>query len=220
MRRLLAVFLSVQLAVAPAAWAASAGDRSALRPPPGPQASTGQSPAAPAAQTPPAGQSQAGAAKEQDPPDAGLPVSLARIRKGLTSESTLKLDLPVRDDIPRYYMEVSATPDFNAFLEDFDLNFGPVPGAGMTHQEFMQMVTPKDVYSQAGFGGLEILTANLGFAAVMYLATKAFNAMREAKNERELQQIRDEIQRELAELQKANAAKKKSGGESHPPGSP
>jgi hypothetical protein len=78
----------------------------------------------------------------------------------------------------------------------------------------MQMVTPRDLYSQAGFGGLDVLTANLSFAAIMYLATKAFNAMREAKDEREMQQIRDEIQRELAELQKANAAKKKGGG--HP----
>jgi len=219
----LAALLSFQLAVAPTAWAASAGDTAAPPRQPARQASASQTrPAPPASQPPPAGQDPPpAAAPGQGPPDPGLPVSLDRIRKGLTSESKLKLELPVRDDIPRYYMEVTATPDFKAFLEDFDLNFGPVPGAGMTHQEFMQMVTPKDLYSQAGFGGLEILTANLGFAAIMYLANKAFNAMRQAKDERELQQIREQIQRELAELQKANAAKKKSGGgESRPPGSP
>ena len=222
MRRLLAALLSFQLAVAPTAWAASAGDGTAPPSQPSPQASTGQSPpATPASQSPPASQDPpSSAAPGQGPPDPGLPVSLDRIRKGLTSESKLKLELPVRDDIPRYYMEVTATPDFNAFLEGFDLNVGRVPGAGMTHQEFMQMVTPKDLYSQAGFGGLEILTANLGFAAIMYLATKAFNAMRQAKDERELQQIREQIQRELAELQKANAAKKSGGGESRPPDFP
>jgi len=166
-----------------------------------------------AGQAAPPGQGQAPGTEQQDPPAAELPVSLARIRKGLSNETPLKLGVPIREDIPRYYMEVKATPDFNVFLQGFDLKYGPVPGAGMTHQEFMQMVTPKDLYSQAGFGGLEVLTANLSFAAIMYLATKAFNAMREAKTEREVQRIREQIQRELAELQKANAAaKKRSGG--------
>ena len=213
MPRLLAAFLSFQLAAAPTAWAASAGGRSVLLHGLGAQAASAQSAATPP-QTPPAGQGQVAGTQEKNPPESSLPVSLDRIRKGLINDSKLKLELPTRDDIPRYYMEVKATPDFSAYLEGFDLNFGPVPGAGMTHQEFMQMVTPKDLYSQAGFGGLDVLTANLSFAAIMYLATKAFNAMREAKSEREMQQIRDEIQRELAELQKANAAKKKGGG--HP----
>lgn len=211
MHRLLAVLLSFQLAVAPAAWAASAEDGSAPPSQPAPQATPPPS-SAQAGQPAPPGQGQPAGAPQQDPPDAELPVSLSRIRKGLSNEMPLKLDLPIREDIPRYYMEVNATPDFNAFLQGFDLKYGPVPGAGMTHQEFMQMVTPKDVYSQAGFGGLEILTANLSFAAIMYLATKAFNAMREAKNERELQQVREQIQRELAGLQKTNAAAKKPGG--------
>lgn len=205
MRRLLAAFLAVEFAVAPLAYAASGEDRAA----PQEEASAGK-PAQPSATAGPAGPPVSDA-------DA-LPVSLDRIKQGLAAESTLKVELPIRDDIPRYYVEVNATPDFEVFLEGFDLRFGPVPGAGMTHQEFLQLVTPKDLYSQAGFSALEILTANLGFAAAMYLATKAFNALLQANSERERQEIRRQIQRELAELQTAN--KKATSGESRSPAPP
>lgn len=210
MRSLLVTLLALQLGAGPLVAAASAEDGGVRQGPP---------PASPA------GAPEQAQASSADPPqgpipEGALPVSMDRIKKALATEPTLKLELPIRDDIPRYYMEITGTPSFETFLENFDLANGPVPGASMTHREFLQQVTPKELYSQAGFGGLEMLTANLGFAAVMYLATKAFNAMREAKSERELEQIREQIRRELEELQKANAAKKRGGGDSRPPGSP
>jgi len=158
------------------------------------------------------GSSAAASGDGQVPASPGLPVSLDRIKQGLAGESTLKLEVPPRDDIPRFYVEVRGTPTFSTFLEGFDLKNGPVPGAGMTHNEFLAMVAPKDLYSQAGFGGLDMLTSNIGFAALMYLANKAFVAMKNARSEAELQAIREQIQRELAEIERANAEKKKSGG--------
>ena len=209
MRRLLAALVALQLAAGPPVAAASAEDGGVRQASPAQQAGASEKP-------------QSGSTQQaQAPTPAGtLPVSIDRIKKALATQPTLKLEPPIRDDIPRYYMEITGTPSFETFLQDFDLVNGPVPGAGVTHGEFLQQVTPKELYSQAGFGGLDVLTANLGFAAIMYLATKAFNAMREAKDERELQQIREQIRRELEELQKANAAKKPGGGESRPPGAP
>lgn len=208
MRRLLAALVALQLAAGPPVAAASAEDGGVRQGPPAQQAGASETP-------------QSGSAEQaQGPsPTGALPVSIERIKKALATDPTLKLNPPIRDDIPRYYMEITCTPSFETFLQDFDLVNGPVPGAGMTHGEFLQQVTPKELYSQAGFGGLDVLTANLGFAAIMYLATKAFNAMREAKTERELQQIREQIRRELEELQKANA-KKPGGGDTRPPGAP
>jgi len=201
MLKLLAAFALVVIPVGGVRAAPSPGDAAA-------QAQAAQTPRPPA--PPEAGQPAV------QPPDSGtLPVSMDRIKKALASESTLKLEPDIREDIPRFYLEVRGTPDFRRFLEGFDLVNGPVPGAAPTHADIMQLVTPKELYSQAGFDGLSVLTANLSFAAMMYLAQKAFVAMAHAKNERELRQIREQIQRELKEIQEAKAGEK---GGARPPG--
>jgi hypothetical protein len=202
MLKLLAAFLLAVVPVGGALASPSRGDAAAPA-----QAAQAQRQSPP----PEAGQPPA------QPPDSGtLPVSIERIKKALASESTLKLEPDIREDIPRFYLEVRGTPDIQTFLEGFDLVNGPVPGAAPTHADIMQLVTPKELYSQAGFSALEMLTANLSFAAIMYLAQKAFVAMAHAKSERELRQIREQIQRELAELEKAKATGK--GGGAQPPG--
>jgi hypothetical protein len=154
--------------------------------------------------------------QKPDPPPT-LPVSLDRIKQGLSAGPGLKLEPDMRNDIPRFYVDVNATPNVQKFLEGVDLVHGPVPRAGMTHAEFMEMVTPRELYSQAGFGGLDVLTANVGFAAVMYLARKAFIAMSNAKSEAEVRAIREQIQRELAELQRQQDAKAKKDPGRPPP---
>jgi hypothetical protein len=164
--------------------------------------------------TPPAGQTatppavQPAAAPD---PATDLPVSLSRIRKELATKPVLKLDLP-DDDIPRFYVNVNATPDIQAFLKGADLVNGPVPGAPPTFNDMMGLWTPKELYSSAGFDGLSLLTAG-AFNAALYYAHKAFVALANAKSEHERQAIREEIKRELAELEKLNAQKKKPGGE-------
>jgi hypothetical protein len=189
MSRILAAFVVLLLLAGPAQAARSGQDS---RVPPA---------------TPPAGQTATSPAVQ---PAADLPVSLSRIRKELATKPVLKLDLP-DDDIPRFYVNVNATPDIQAFLKGADLVNGPVPGAPPTFNDMMGLWTPKDLYSSAGFDGLSLLTAG-AFSAALYYAHKAFIALANAKSEHERQAIREEIKRELAELEKLNAQKKKPGG--------
>ena len=73
----------------------------------------------------------------------------------------------------------------------------------MTHQEFMAMVTPKELYSSGGIRASELLQWSavnvLGFG----LLKKAFNGIRDAKSETEIREIREQIDRELEALRLA-----------------
>ena len=162
-----------------------------------PAAGALQSPPAPAPRDQPAG------TRNQTP---DLPVSLERIRKGVAEQPALTLSLPGRKDLPRFYVEVVGTPSFETFLQGFDLVNGPVPRGGMTHSEFLSMVTPKELYSQAGFGAAEVLQAALFFKGAEWLGRKAITGAVNAKRQRDLNTVHDSIRLELAELAQLRAA--------------
>lgn len=136
---------------------------------------------------------------------AELPVSLDRIRKGLEKEPTLWLLPRSRDDIPRFYLEIIGKPTFETFLKDFDLVNGPVPFSSPTHSEFLSMVTPKELYSSAGFGAAEVLQAAVMWKGVEWLARKAIKGAVDARSTSELNAIRDQIKYELGALEQARA---------------
>jgi hypothetical protein len=75
-----------------------------------------------------------------------------------------------------------------------------VPGAGMTHAEFMSMVTPKELYSAAGIKPTEALEMALTGWLAQTLARKAIDDIRKARSSKEIQDIRDRITKELAGL--------------------
>jgi hypothetical protein len=135
-----------------------------------------------------------------------LPVSLERIRKAVAAQPALSLPSSGRKDLPRFYVEIVGTPAFDTFLEGFDLVNGPVPYGNMTHREFLSMVTPKELYSQAGFGAAEVLQAALFFKGVEWLARKGATTAIKAKRERDLNAIRGTIKLELTELAQLRAA--------------
>jgi hypothetical protein len=144
-----------------------------------------------AQQNPPAAQAQ--------PEEDSLPVSLDRIREGVARESRLEL----KGGSPHYYVEVLGRfPRFETFLEGFDLKNGPVPGAGMTHQEFLAMVTPKDLSSANVTPALDTLIVGLQTLAVKWFAAKVAKSISNARRERELQRIREEIRQALEEIEK------------------
>lgn len=150
----------------------------------------------------------------QTPPaavNADLPVSLDRIRKGLEKESTLQLVPRRREDIPRFYLEVVGKPTFETFLQDFDLVNGPVPFSGPTHREFLDMVTPKELYSSAGFGAAEVLQAAVMWKGVEWLARKAIKGAVNARRDGELNAIRDQIKYELGAIEQARAQARAAG---------
>jgi hypothetical protein len=129
-----------------------------------------------------------------------LPVSLNRIKEKLSEPPAIKLD-------PQggvYRVEVVGR---QLTIEDIlgpDYLKGPTPppAGGMTHQEFLNMVTPQDVQGYAAFSNKEAVTvAATSFATWALL--KAMHKFDEAKEDRAREAARKEVQDALAELEKA-----------------
>ncbi|MEZ5316739.1 MAG: hypothetical protein R2752_05005 [Vicinamibacterales bacterium] len=180
--RLVATGLTVALAALP--WAASA--------------QTGSAAAGP-------GTSSPQAATTQDPqpgPDVlrgiATDAGLERIREGLEKMPNAVFT----DGKLRFYAFVAVKqPTIDRFLENYDLVNGPTRGGNpMSHQEFLNMVTPKELYGSGGIKGYEMLQ----FALVNWLGqkviSKGLEAIKNARDEREVKEIRDRIDRELAAL--------------------
>lgn len=133
----------------------------------------------------------------QDPPPT-LPVDLRRIKGALAAPIRVRID----DGRIRFYTETVATApiSFKALTVNFDLRNGPVPGAGMTHQEFLNMVTPKELYGSGGIKPLETLEWGLVNHLGWWAIRKLYKELSEAKDERRREEIRKQIDRELAAL--------------------
>ena len=95
---------------------------------------------------------------------------------------------------------VAKLPTFESFVGTFDLKNGPVPRAGMTHQEFLNMVTPKELYSSAGITATEMLQFALTNWAAQEIIRKGLKELHAARTEAEIRAIRERINRELAAL--------------------
>ena len=84
-----------------------------------------------------------------------LPIDLQRIerrfRQGQTREERDGLNL-------RYYIDVFAVaPKITLFTEQDNLRYGPVPYGGPTHNEMLEMMTPRPFRNH---GGVNILSPN------------------------------------------------------------
>jgi hypothetical protein len=80
---------------------------------------------------------------------------------------------------------------------------GPVPRAGMTHQEFLDMVTPKDYQGYAPYTNREGMTIAATSFALKWALQKAIHKYETAQQDREREAARKEVQDALAELEKA-----------------
>ena len=131
-----------------------------------------------------------------------VPISDAefeRIRQALKNEPTLD----IKDDQLRFYVRVLAKqqPTFAQWVKGYDLMNGPVKrGNPMTHQEFLNMVTPRDLHSSGGITATEMLSVAITNWLGQALVRRMIDELKEAKTEREVQEIRDRINRELAAL--------------------
>lgn len=152
-----------------------------------------QQPAAPP--SPSAAPASASAA----PPAADLPVSLDRIERALSKPAPIKL----KEQTPVFRLEVfGRKPTLEDILgEKFWI--GPTPYGGMTHQEFLDMVTPQLARPYAGFTGGH-LVAEVGLALAEQWALKqAIRKYRDAREEHERDAARKEVMEALAALEKA-----------------
>jgi hypothetical protein len=135
------------------------------------------------------------------PASASVPVSEAEFRRIKEALGT-QPNFTVNDDQLKFYVQVLAKqPSFADWVKGYDLMNGPVKrGNPMTHQEFLTLVTPKELYSSGGITAKEMVTVAVTNWLGQTLLKKAFEQLRNAKDEREAQEIRDRINRELAAL--------------------
>src|SRR5689334_19263113 len=157
----------------------------------------------PAASSPPTSQ-QPSARPMADESSGALPVSLDRIRDRLSSPPAFK-----PEDQPFVFrVEVLGR---KLTIEDIlgpDYLKGPMPAVagGMTHQEFLNLVTPKDVQGYAAFSNGQAATVaatSFAFQAGIWALQKAMHKYAEAKQEREREAARKEVQAALEDLEKA-----------------
>ena len=152
--------------------------------------------------TPPApGAGTVSPAPADAPPQTSVPITNAdfnRIKKALSSEPSFNIS----DEQLRFYVQVLAKqPTFAEFVKGFDLMNGPTRrGNPMSHQEFLRMVTPKELYSSSTITAVEVLQSALTNYIGQTLIRRAIDELRDAKSDKEVQQIRDRISRELAAL--------------------
>jgi hypothetical protein len=164
-----------------------------------PAAALAQSPAVPA-QTPAAPQEPTATPAPADPAKPPLVPEreLERIKRALSRSPVVKVD----DEGFRFYVEIVARqPTFAEYAKGYDFMNGPTRrGNPMTHQEFLKMVTPRDFYSSAGIKPTEVLQMAVTNWLGQALIRKAVEEMLRARNDRERDEIRARIDRELAAL--------------------
>jgi hypothetical protein len=76
----------------------------------------------------------------------------------------------------------------------------------MTHQEFLNMVTPKDVQGYAAFDNKQALTIAATSFALKWALQKAIDKYHSANEERGREAARREVEQALAELRRARRA--------------
>ena len=144
-------------------------------------------------------------AQDESPdPSAGLPVSLDRIKQSLSRPPALRLE----DNRFVFRVEVIGR---KLTIEDIlgpDYLKGPMPAVagGFTHQEFLDLVTPKDVQGYAAFTngeGLAVAATSFATSFALQALQKAIHKFQDAKQERDREAARKEVQDALADLEKA-----------------
>jgi hypothetical protein len=144
-----------------------------------------------------AGQEVTPAAKPEE-----LPVSLDRIQRALSTKPALEL----KEQHPVFRLEVfGRKPTIEDILgEKFWI--GPVPYGGMTHQEFLEMTTPKLAQPYAGFTGGYLLAEVALSLAEQWALKSAIRKFRTAMSDHEREAARKEVMEALAALEKARRA--------------
>lgn len=160
---------------------------------------TPQSPAAsPAAAPDEATTQQAPAPTPTVDPDS-IGVSLERIQKGVTKPQGIKLT----ENRQIYRVEIfGAKPTIEDILGP-EFWRGPAPYGGMTHQEFLDLVTPKDVQGYAAFSNAQGMVVAATSIGLQWALQKALDKFKDAKNERAKEAAQKEVQDALDALRKA-----------------
>jgi hypothetical protein len=148
---------------------------------------------------------QAAPAAAQSAAQEELPVSLGRIQRAL-SEPPAKPAIELKEEHPVFRLEVfGKKPTLEDILgEKFWL--GPSNYGSMTHQEFMDKVTPPMLRNYGGFTGVSLLQATALTLAEQWALRTAIGKFRSALTDHEREAARKEVIDAMADLEKARAA--------------
>jgi hypothetical protein len=140
------------------------------------------------------------AAEESSAVDAdALPVNFAKIRKAVARPAAIRPD----SGRPVFRVQVfSRSPTIDDILGP-DWKKGPTPLGAMSHQEFLNLVTPKDVQGYAAFDNKQAMTVAATSFALQWAVQKAMKKLDDARTERQKEAARREVDEALAALRKA-----------------
>jgi hypothetical protein len=138
-----------------------------------------------------------------DPAD--LPVSLDRIQRALAKTPMLKFD---EQEKPIFRVQVFGDKPTIEEILGADFGKGPVPYGGMTHQEFLDLVTPKDVQGYAAFSNREGAAVAATSFLLQWTLQKALLKYSETRDARAREAARKEV---LDALNALEAARAKAG---------
>ena len=102
------------------------------------------------------------------------------------------------------YVEVIGKwPTFAEIAKGYDLMNGPTGGGNpMSHQEYLNMVTPKELYGSGGISAPEVLTmALVNYFGQKYIS-KGLKEISQTRDQKKIEEIRTRIDAELAALRK------------------
>ena len=111
--------------------------------------------------------------------DVSLPVSISKIQTAISHPPAIKPD----SNRPVFRVEVFARKPTIAEILGPDYLSGPVPNGGMTHQEFLDMVTPVEYRGYSMFTNKEGMTVAATSFALQWALMKAIDKFKEARNE-------------------------------------
>lgn len=131
------------------------------------------------------------------------PVSLERIQEAISRPPAIKTTA----GRPTFRVEIIAKkPTIEDILGEGYL-VGPTPGP-MTHQEFLNFVTPNEFRGMGVFTGGEALTVAATSIGLQWALSKAIDKLKDAKTERAKEAARREVLEAMNELAEA---RKKAG---------
>ena len=131
-------------------------------------------------------------------PDA-IGIDIERIQRAIGRVPAIRPD----STRPVFRVQVfSRKPTIDDILGP-DWRKGPTPMGAMTHQEFLNLVTPEAVRGYAAFDNKQAVTVAATSFALQWALQKAVDKLQEAKTERAQAAARKEVAEALAALKKA-----------------
>ena len=128
-----------------------------------------------------------------------LPININRIRRAVSRPPAIRPE----STRPVFRVQVfSRSPTIDDILGP-DWRRGPTPLGAMSHQEFLDLVTPTDVKGYAAFDKKQAMVVAATSFALQWAVTKAMDKLKNAVTERQKAEAKKEVDEALAALKRA-----------------